>query len=236
MDARLSRTSDRFPPASFWVRTAVTKNRASRHCTRSAKFRSAWDSGSPKFCWSYSIWNSGPIGFGQFLCHHREPGRQCMSGPQGTRQQIDRFGKLFLEFQQASRARVADVCEGKARRDRADHTGDEQQMQEPVDEEEAERRRASRGEDDDAERDLQPRLIDGALQRCGDSAPSVRAGSRADGRSLSRSGAFSRASVIRDLCCPTNPRTDGGSFGRLGPNDEQPVAAEDDPENNAKRC
>ena len=74
-----------------------------------------------------------------------------MSGPQGTREQIDRFGKLFLEFQQAPRARVADVREGKLRRDRADRTGDEQQMQEPIDEEEAERRRASRGEDDDSE-------------------------------------------------------------------------------------
>ena len=48
--ARLSSTSDRLPPDSRCVSTAVTKNRASRTGTRCAIARMASGSDMPKFC------------------------------------------------------------------------------------------------------------------------------------------------------------------------------------------
>ena len=59
---RFSRISERFPPDSRWMVTAVMKNLTSSSGTRVARPFSASRSGRPKFCCSNTFLNSGPTG------------------------------------------------------------------------------------------------------------------------------------------------------------------------------
>ena len=115
--ARFSRISDRLPPVSRWMRTAVTKKRTSssrdalRHLVQRVAQRQA------EVLLIERLLELGADRLRQFLGHHAERGLERVAGADGARQQVERFGKLLLEFLQPRRPPVQQTAE---RRERAD--------------------------------------------------------------------------------------------------------------------
>ena len=98
--ARLSRISDRLPPVSRWMSTAVEKNRTSSSGTRSHRLFSDSLSGRPKFCSSNAFRNSGPDRLAELVGHHLHAGAERVAGADAAREQIERLGKVLLELVQ----------------------------------------------------------------------------------------------------------------------------------------
>ena len=157
-----------------------------------------------------------------------------MSCPERTRQEVDRLRELLLELQHPLTPCAQHVAVGKARGDCGDQGGDEHEMQEVMNQSEPERGAAGGGEHDGTERDLQPRLRDGALQRrChsrhGDEqAVECRQIAEPVGSLQERHGLGDLAGLL------TNARAHRRFLSHFGANDQQPIHPEDDPEHEAE--
>ena len=98
IDARLSSTSDRLPPASRCVSTAVTKNRASMNGNAIGERLQRLRQRHAEVLLIEQQPELRTDRLGHLVGDHRQPGRERMAGAQRAGEQIDRLGKLLLEL------------------------------------------------------------------------------------------------------------------------------------------
>ncbi len=76
----------------------------------------------------------GPHGLRHLFGNHRQAGRKCVSGSQGSREKIDRLGKLFLELGDAALGHVVDEPDGQVTGHHAEHNRGERELAERLNE------------------------------------------------------------------------------------------------------